>query len=175
VLGWLAVIAVVVGVAFAPLLGSRVNQQFETSHATGSSSHVPQTIGYRYQVWQDEFAPLLSGRLLTGYGPDLPPQLNFPFTESLYITLLMRGGIPLLLVYAALMCAFAAAGARAARSDEPERSIAGRVLVVCIGVLLFIHLLESYFVDSGPPHLLWLLAALMVPAAAREERRRTFV
>jgi hypothetical protein len=175
VLAWLAMIVVVIGVAFAPLLGSRVNQQFETSHATGSSGHVPQTIGYRYQVWQTEFVPLLSGRLLSGYGPDLPTQLNFPFTESLYVTLLMRGGIPLLLVYAALMCAFVAAGARAARSDVAERRIAGRVLVVCVGVLIFIHLLESYFVDSGPPHLLWLLVGLMAPAAAHERQSRTFV
>jgi hypothetical protein len=165
---WLVVAAAVLGLAFAPLLGSRASQQFQTSHQTGSSGAVPQTIGYRYQVWQTEYVPLLSGRLLTGYGPDVPQQLNFPYTESLYITLLMRGGIPLLLVYAALMCAFVAAGARAGRSDDPERRIAGRVLVVVVGVLIFIHLLESYFVDSGPPQLMWLLLGLMVPTAVRK-------
>jgi hypothetical protein len=164
---WLAVGAAVLGLAFAPLLGSRVSQQFQTSHQTGSSGAVPQTVGYRYRVWQTEYVPLLSGRLLTGYGPDVPQRLNFPYTESLYVTLLMRGGVPLLLIYGALMCAFVAVGARAGKSDDPDRRIAGRVLVVCVGVLIFIHLLESYFVDSGPPQVLWLLVALMVPVSAR--------
>jgi hypothetical protein len=172
---WLAVAAAVLGLAFAPLLDKRAHQQFQTTHQTGSSGAVPQTLGYRYHVWQTEYVPLLSGRLLTGYGPDVPQQLNFPYTESLYITLLMRGGIPLLLVYTALMIAFVAAGARAAKSGDPERRIAGRVLVVVVGILIFIHLLESYFVDSGPPQLMWLLVGLMVPASVRGPASRTSV
>jgi DNA gyrase subunit A len=48
---------------------------------------------------------------LTGFipGPDLPTGLSFEHTESMYLTLLFRGGIPLLLVYGLLVLALAGA------------------------------------------------------------------
>jgi hypothetical protein len=52
------------------------------------------------------------------------------------------------------------------RFGDPAGRVAGRVLAVTIGILVFVHVLESYFVDTGPPHLMWTLLGLAVAATA---------
>jgi hypothetical protein len=109
VLTWLAVGALVIVVALGPFLGARLNQQFSDQvgqvSATAGPSFLPQTVRYRIEVWRSEYAPLVLSHLLTGYGPGLPPYINWRYTETLYVTLLLRGGVPLLAIYAGLMFA----------------------------------------------------------------------
>ncbi|MGH2745155.1 MAG: hypothetical protein ACRDN8_22230, partial [Thermoleophilaceae bacterium] len=82
---------------------------------------------------------------------------------SMYLTLLFRGGIPLLLVYGLLMLALAGAAWRlAARSGRPSDRLLGRAVVALVALLAVLHLLEPYFVTSGLPHLIWILAALVL-------------
>jgi hypothetical protein len=157
-LGWAALVAVAGAVAFAPLLGSRVGQQFDRPQA--QSSLVPQTLAYRYHVWQ-QFVPVIGRNAVAGYGPDLPPNLFFPYSESLYVELMLRGGLPLLVIYVALMWALARRALETARWADPDRRVIGRVVFTLVVVLAFIHLIASYFLDTGPPHLLWALAGML--------------
>lgn len=170
VLGWTMLAAVFAAIAFAPLLESRIQQQLAAAPGT-QPSLVPQTLQYRYGVWQ-QFVPVLHDRLLTGYGPDLPPGLSFPHAESLYVELLLRGGVPLLAVYAALTWALAAGALRTTRHADPDARVVGRVVLVVVCLLVLIHLISTYFLDSGPPHLLWALAGLLAwPAAGSPTAR----
>jgi O-Antigen ligase len=160
VLAGLAVIAAVVAVLFAPLLGARLHDQFHAAPTTQRSAVVPQTIAFRYYVWSHEFAPILSRDLLTGYGPEPPATLSFGYTESLYVTLLLRGGLPLLLVYFGLVTALLVQMRPLLADPDVERRVVARVLTILFVMLIFMHLFISYFVDSGPPHVIWILAGV---------------
>ena len=154
---WLAAAAVAVGLLFGPVMNARYEQQL----GDGPALAVPQTVAYRHQVWTEQFIPALSGHWTTGYGPDLPPQIQWDHTESVYITLLLRGGVSLLALYGGLMWALAHTAGRcvAARPDH-VRAVA-RVLRITVVLLAFLHLVMPYFVTTGLPHLLWLLPALV--------------
>jgi len=162
-IAWVVPTAVILGAlalaAFGPSLERRINEQFEP--AVNRPAWVPETMDYRYRLWRDQYLPILrDGRWVTGYGPDSPPNLSFAFTESLYITLLMRGGIPLLLLYLGLTVALLAAALRARGDPDPARQAAARVMVVGSLLLVPMHLVEPYFVMTGMAPLFWITAAM---------------
>ena len=180
VLAYLAVGGLLALLAFQPLLSRRADDQFQTQASSSSDySLVPHTVSARVGFWTDQYLPALQGRWLTGYGPQIPPEVTWRFTESIYIALLLRGGLPLLLIYGALSVALAlialAVGRRGPplaqrRRDtatEPERveQALGRAVFVLIGVLAVIQLIAPYFVTTGLPHVWWILAALVAGAA----------
>jgi hypothetical protein len=159
VAGQLALGAVIAATLFAPALVHRVDTQF--SDPGGNRPFwLPQTVYYRYQVWTGQYFPALAGKWATGYGPDLPPSVQFPYTESLYMTLLLRGAIPLLAIYILMIIAMLGAAIRARNDPEPERRAAARTLAVITVLLIFMHAIEPYFILTGGSHLIWILAAL---------------
>lgn len=159
-------LAIALAVAFL-LFGSRVNGRFgaEFNRSPGAqrSALVPQTIQYRIDLWSQELLPLLKHHLETGYGPNLPPQLqNFPYTESQYVNLLYRGGVILLGIWAVMFASMGAAGLKSARKDaEPLQNALGATVAVGVLCLLFIQAIEAYFVDDGTPQVLWMLVGLL--------------
>jgi hypothetical protein len=179
VFAWLGAIAVVGALLFGPLLVSRVQQQYRATTVTQDQSVLPQTIVFRLQVWKTEYLPVIEQNLVTGYGPTLPPHLYFHYAESLYVTLLLRGGVPLLLIYLGLMTSLALRARDVSRSAEQERRIVGRVVLAAVPLMMTIDTIATYFLDSGPAPLLWALAGLMawrpltelIPARPPVERR----
>ena len=100
--------------------------------------------------------------LVIGYGPDTPPNLAFSYTESVYVTILLRGGLPLLFLYAGLMVALALQ-ARDLRNDpDVERRVIAQVLFLLIILTVFMQLITNYFVNAGFPFLFWVLAGLLM-------------
>jgi cell division protein FtsW (lipid II flippase) len=91
--------------------------------------------------------------------------VRFPYTESLYMTLLLHGGVVLLGVFLLLALALLEAGLRARDGPEDAGRAAGRVLVVGVVLLTVMHLFEPYFLNTGMAHLLWITAALAAAAA----------
>lgn len=165
---WLGVAVVLGGLMFGPLIKDRVAQQEARSTYTEDQSILPQTIQFRYRLWKTEYVPVIGDNLIAGYGPNLPPRLYFQFAESLYVTLLLRGGLLLLLTYFGLMGALAARARRASRDVETERHVVGRVVLVTVPLLMLIDIIATYFLDSGPAPLLWVLAGLMGAEAVSE-------
>lgn len=161
VLAWMGVAAVCAGVLFGPLLQERVVQQYPASNITQDQTLLPQTLAFRYKLWKSEYIPTIEQNLVTGFGPTLPTHLYFDYAESLYVTLLLRGGLLLLLTYVALMITLALRARRAALDREPERRVLGRVVFASVPLLMVIDLIATYFLDSGPAPLLWTLAGLM--------------
>jgi hypothetical protein len=149
---------------FGSFIQERIAFTFSAAPGTDRAALMPQSVAYRIELWTHELLPAIAGRLLTGYGPDLPPGLSFQYTESMYLTLLFRGGIPLLLIYAGLMLALAGVASCIARARRPFDGMLGRTLVVLVALLAVLHLLEPYFVTSGLPHLIWILAGLAMSA-----------
>jgi hypothetical protein len=165
-----------IGILAAVLLGStlseRADQQSQHTATTNRIPLVPESISYRYALFEEQTTPALAGRLVTGYGPDLPVQLvlgNFPYVQTSYLLLLLRGGIPLLLVFVVLIAMVLTAAVRAMRAarTEFEESVATVVVIVTVAYV-FLQLIESYLLDSGPPQVYWALVGLMLAAGTAE-------
>jgi len=163
-------VVVIGAIAFGSILGNRAEQQYVTPSATAYAiPYAPQSVSYRYSLFRVQNAPALQRHWGTGYGPDLPPQLalgNFPYSETAYVSLLLRGGVPLLMVFLALLGCLAATARRCQRAaeDELQWSLATVVLIATVSYL-FLQLIESYLLDAGPPHAFWAYAGLMLAGA----------
>jgi hypothetical protein len=167
---WAGCAALVMNVAFGSVVTTRLSMQFPSTPGAASHSVVPQTIAYRFQVWKDQFLPAVAGRWVTGFGPDLPPNIQWRHTESLYLTLILRGGLPLLAVYLALMWALVATARRRTSAGAPELTAIARAVIALVIVLVPMHAVFPYFTASGMPHLLWALAGLLAGAEDVPER-----
>lgn len=165
---WLGCAALIANVLFGSVVSTRLSMQFpDTPGAASSNSFLPETIAYRLEVWHDQFLPSVSGRWMTGYGPGLPPKIEWRHTESLYLTLVLRGGLPLLGVYGAMMWALVEIARRRAANGPPELTAISRALVALVLVLIPMHAVFPYFTTGGLPHLLWALAGIVVGAETR--------
>jgi O-antigen ligase len=166
--GFIALLCVAAG----PVMSARFAQQYAFHPPTKQIPYLPETLDFRITVWQD-LVPVLGRHVVTGYGPGVPPGLSFEWTESVYVTVLLRGGLPLLSLYAALMVALALR-ARDARNDpEPARRAIAQVLFLAIVLIVFMQLVTNYFVNAGFPFLFWVLAALLMGGIeSRVPRRR---
>jgi O-antigen ligase/polysaccharide polymerase Wzy-like membrane protein len=165
---YVAIACALLLVAFQPLLSRRADDQFQ-SRASSSSDHslVPNTVSSRVGFWTQQYLPVLQGRWLSGYGPQVPPEVDWKYTESVYIAILLRGGLPLLLLYVGMTVALALMALDLARRrDGPadERAL-GRGVLVLIAVLALIQITAPYFTTTGLPHVWWILAALVAGAA----------
>lgn len=164
-LRWLATGLVLVGLVAGPFLVERYSNQVD------DPSGAPESVTFRLAVWGEEYLPALEGRLTTGYGPDLPPEIFWDHTENQYLTLLLRGGVPLLAAFLALLATMAARARAVHRADGPDRrAVAGAVLATLV-VLLPMQMVFPYLTSTGMTHLLWVLVGLVAatppPAAHR--------
>lgn len=168
VLAFTMIAAGAIGALFWETIALRVGQQYSGVYAGGL---LPQSVSYRLALWQEQILPILDGRWLTGYGPTLPPGLAFPFTENVYLTLLIRGGVILLGIYGLLMLAIYAAARRDLRHVDLIQRTVARVLVLLVILLIPFHLLEPYFVVTGLSHLFWILAAVLLASSVDQAGR----
>ena len=171
---WMARIAgliVLLGAAFGPILANRYQQQFGLQAPIKQIPYLPQNFDFRITVWTTEFLPVIAKHLTAGFGPDFPPGLAFSYTESVYVTLLLRGGLPLLFLYAGLMLALALQARGLRNHPEAERRAIAQVLFVVIVLVVFMQMTTNYFVNAGFPFLFWVLAALLTSGTASRGRR----
>jgi O-antigen ligase len=169
-----AIGVLVLTIAFAPVLAARVEDQSRVSVGTLSGQRsplIPESLAFRYEVWTQQSLPALSGRIWSGSGATLPSDVQWRSTESMYITLLFRGGIVLLIIWVALWWAFIRTAWNRRASCDPTQQIACKALIALLSVLLFMQLLQPYFTYGGIGHIIWTLGALVVvpgaPAVAR--------
>jgi O-antigen/teichoic acid export membrane protein len=159
-------------VAFGPVLAARYKQQFAIQAPIKQIPFLPQNFNFRVTVWTTEFLPVLAKHLTTGYGPDTPANLAFSYTESVYVTILLRGGLPLLFIYAGLMLTLAFQARDLWRHPDAERRAIAQTLFILIVLAVFMQLTTNYFVNAGFPFLFWVLAGLLTAGTASRVRRR---
>lgn len=135
-------------------LTERVATQFE-------GSGVGQNIETRLDVWTVDYAEPLQKYWATGYGPEIPPEITWQHTESLYVTLILRGGVLLLAAYFILMFVVSKVAWEGRKSPIPlDRALSIAVFAAAVGSLAM-HLVFPYFTASGFPQVFWLLAGLL--------------
>ncbi len=167
--GLIPVVAVA-ALLFGGNFSGRAEQQYSASSDTYRIPFVPQTLAFRYALFQEQSAPALGGRLATGYGPDLPPQLtlsNFPHTETAYVTVLLRGGIPLLAIFLVLLLVAGRTALRQQRASHSDLEwCIATVALYVTAAWLVLQVIESYLLDDGPSHMYWAVVGLMLAGAS---------
>ncbi len=156
-------VAVICGTAAATValvLAARYHQEFTTRVGQASNGIVPNTVMDRIHNWTQQYLPALAGRWVTGYGPLIPSNATWRFTDSVYVTIVLRGGLVLLGLYAALMAGFASVARRVTRGSRQATALAA-ALVALVIVLIPLQVLATYFTTSGLPEVLWILAGLV--------------
>jgi hypothetical protein len=159
----IAILVLVFGV-----VGGAVSDRLQTqvlSQESSSEGFAPQTIGYRFEVWGEQYIPVLRDYWLAGYGPALPPTIEWRSTESLYLTLVLRGGLALLGAYVVFMVVLFRRATRARRSDDPIHRLLGYVFIGGILALIPMQALFPYFTASGLPQVFWVVLALFATSA----------
>jgi hypothetical protein len=147
------------GGVVALVLAARYHQEFVSRPGQPSSGIVPNTVMDRIHNWTRQYLPALSGRWVTGYGPGVPTDVTWKFTDSVYVTVVLRGGLILLGLYGALMLGFAAVAKIGLRTKASQASAA--TLLVLVALLLPLQILATYFTTSGLPEVMWVLAGLV--------------
>jgi hypothetical protein len=165
----------VVAVLITALLGggttyARRHTQFAPDPTRPAGQRVvPETLSYRVRIWRKQYLPVVRRNWVTGYGPDLPASITWRYTESIYLRMVMRGGVLLLAVYLALMAQFGVEGARLARREEADAALGACALVLVL-TLAVTQVIQPYFTDAGPAQLVWILLGLVAAAQARGAR-----
>jgi hypothetical protein len=154
-------IAVVGAIGFLlllPELSFRFSQQF------GSGSWLPQTIGYRWWVWQEYFIPPIAASPVWGVHPTFG-HLAFPHPESQYVHLLFRSGAVSLVGHVVWLVALVAWSLRArARSRSDFTRSLALVPVALLAVFSLIGLINPVFTYTVSMGYFWIVLGLLVSA-----------
>jgi hypothetical protein len=164
VLRWLGIGLLVVALGAGNLLVTRLQGQFAASGGTGRPALVPQTLGFRWTVWSDQYIPAIEKKPLAGYGVELPKSIEWAFPESQYIEFLIQGGVPLLAMFGLLAWAMLRMTRRASRSEDPVDRALGEGLFISVVIMLVVNLIWPFLSNGGLPQLLWCLFALLPPS-----------
>lgn len=164
---WVLIGGAVTLLLFGPLFVERVHNQYRNADGSERSSWVPQTIQKRLDAWDQEYVPGMVGHWLLGYGPDLPTGVEWTHTESEYLTVLLRGGVVLLVLYCGTMAAVWSAVRHRPAGRQPQGlAPAGLAIQVLVPISLGMALLYPYMTSSGMPQAFWVLAAIAIAPAA---------
>jgi len=161
---WGLLVVLLLAASFGSYLQERLSTQFYNSAGTGRSAFVPQTIQFRFNIWTQQYFPAIRAHLLSGYGPVFPNTIVWQYTESQYVTFLMWGGIPLLVVFVAAMWALFARARTMARpeGDDPARWAMARAVALLVAATYLIDSIYPYMTSAGLPQALWVLVGILV-------------
>jgi hypothetical protein len=164
ILAMLGVAGLITVTVFSSLITQRVEQQTQPETRTRSAgpSWLPQTLAYRVEIWKEQYAGVVVKYAATGYGTGYPPEVNWSHTESGYITLLLRGGLPLLTSAGVLLYAVVYRSRRELAGEPPPSR---RALLYAAETLVLVqiplNLTFPYLTASGMPQALWIVFGLV--------------
>jgi hypothetical protein len=172
---WLITGVIVAAVFGGSYFARRLDTEFASAAGSGRNQFVPQTISYRWLVWTGQYFPAIAERPLTGWGQSLPNTISWQFTESQYVTMLMAGGIPLLVVFGAEMVALYSVSRRRARQGDIEDSAMpvalGNAMAALVVVLVPMNVIYPYMTSGGLPEPLFVVAGIAAACVYRGRRR----
>ena len=159
-------------IAMGPQILERVSDQGE-SVIPG----LPRTIAYRIMFWTEDYLPIVRENLLTGYGPLSSQDTIYPHTESMYVTVLMAGGIVLLIAF--LWFSWVAIRemkwASTILRDQPlSRAIAGAALLTSV-FLVVAQTIHPYMDDAGGAPLFMVILGIVAGQVQRASERPEFL
>jgi hypothetical protein len=161
---WLITGVIIAAVFGGSYFAKRLDNEFATSAGSSRSHLVPQTVSFRWQIWTGQYLPAIAERPLTGWGQVLPDTITWPFTESQYVTMLMAGGVPLLIVFGSEMVALYGLSRRQARrtdlEDPATPAALGNAVAALVVVLVPMDVIYPYMTSGGLPEPLFVAAGI---------------
>lgn len=156
--GWVLVLGAFATAFFGSYLGQRIEDQWI---GQADSGVLPQTVDYRIEVWTEQYLPLIDQYWTLGYGTGIPPQIDWEYTESGYLTLLFRGGV-LLVIAAGVMIAnsFRSADRAARLRSGDDRALALCAMAVALA-LIPMNLVWPYLTNAGLSHVFIVVLGLV--------------
>lgn len=160
-------------VFFSDALEARLTEQTTVTRNTTDSA-VPQTLQYRILVWQRDYIPLLARAAAVGFGTDTPESVLFESTENQYVTLVLRGGVGLLLAAALALGAIAVRAWRQSRVPGGGEQAAAMTILAILLFLPAAAMVWPYVTNAGFPQSLIGVAgaALALERSARRGPRK---
>lgn len=158
-----AAAGVAVAIVSGPLIGGRLDDQRQSA----SDSVIPQTLSFRYEIWTEQYFPALTSQWLFGYGPGIPPEIVWRFTESVYVTYLLQGGLVLLLLFLALQAVVLRTMLDVRDARDATRTAVSSTVAAMVVVLVPLHAVFPYMVGLGLPQLFWGLAGVAMAGLPR--------
>ncbi len=165
---------------FGQKIAERVaNQSGQSVYAVQEYAWLPQTVGYRLNIWMTETLPAILQRPVTGWGSDVyaakakgwfesPASLVWVSPESEWMRTLVTVGVAGLILQVILLVAVATALFKS-RSAFPKSAMAP--IATLFGGLLMISSLHSHLNNPGVPLILWPLLFAVIAAAQQEQAR----
>jgi|NGEPerStandDraft_6_1074524.scaffolds.fasta_scaffold27653_2 hypothetical protein len=171
-LRWGLLVILLLGISFGSYLQQRLSTEFFTSAGSGRSVFVPQTLQFRFNIWTQQYFPAIREQIFNGYGPTFPSSIVWQYTESQYVTFLMWGGIPLLVIFIAMMWALFARARALARPEgtDSSRWAMARAVALLVVATYFIDSVYPYITSGGLPQALFALVGIMVATEHRAPR-----
>ncbi|WP_432487089.1 hypothetical protein [Kineococcus sp. SYSU DK018] len=166
----LACIAAGALLLFPSILLDRFEAQASAASGAGGGL-VPQTVAYRFLVWQRDYFPLLEQGAAFGVGNELPSTVFFTSTENQFITWALRGGLVLVAAACLAMGALLVRSYRQTRAADRPTATAAMALV---GVLCFLPaalMVWPYMTNAGLPLALFGFAGALL-AESSDHRPR---
>lgn len=157
-------VGAIAAILASPLIGARLSDQRSPG---AEDSLVPQTLSFRWQIWTEQYFPSLRGRWLFGYGPGIPDEISWRFTESVYVTYLLEGGLVLLVLFLVLQTVLLWTMRDLRDPDDPVRTAVSATVAAMVVVLLPLHAVFPYMVGLGLPQLFWALAGVALAGLPR--------
>ncbi|STZ58140.1 Lipid A core - O-antigen ligase and related enzymes [Mycolicibacterium tokaiense] len=140
--------------ALASPIGDNIADRLAIQYGSSESfSILPKSFWFRVDVWLRDFVPIITRNLWSGYGPVPENSHLFPYMESMYITVLMQGGVLLLgalifLIVAALIRMHRVLSTVAV-DDASLANPAARALRFLLVLMTLFMVIHPYLSDAG--------------------------
>ncbi|MBI5667927.1 MAG: hypothetical protein HZC41_07945 [Chloroflexi bacterium] len=169
--GYKVVLLLLFGLAVgAVLLQSLVMERLAYQYREGGL--VPETLLYRFEVWQKVYLPIIQKNIIWGVSPTFTGYVTWGWAESQYLYLLFRSGLVSLLAHLTFVGIMLVWAYRRIRSsDGLSRKLATAVFTILLA-LTIMGFTNEVFTSSGAIDYVWMLIGL---AAAEPLRRYRLV
>ncbi|NDJ34865.1 MAG: hypothetical protein GYB64_09365, partial [Chloroflexi bacterium] len=148
-----------VGLAVSPLLADRLEYQFG-----GGDTWIPQTLAFRFELWQEIFWPLAVDNFWWGMGPGIFGRLSWGWAENHYLYLVIRTGFPSLLGHFVwLILTLIWLFGIIFKPDNPSHELAVAAATILI-VMSIMGMTNEVFTFSGVMEYIWIVLALIAGA-----------
>jgi hypothetical protein len=149
-----------------PLLNTRLEYQFS------DGGLVPQTLRYRFKVWNDIYIPVISKDPWWGIRPSMRG-LSWTWAESHYLFLMFRAGVFALfahLIWTWMLGSWLFGQIRQRREYTLHRALC-LALFTSLIVLSVMGLTNEVFTSSGAIDYLWIMVGLVARSKVQHEQQ----
>lgn len=155
------IIGVIGVIALLPLISERFMAQFFSTAITENEGIIPQTLVYRFRVWEEIYIPIIMRDPWWGINPTFA-NVSFAYAESQYLFLLFRSGVISLVAHLAWIGIWLVWLYDFARSSSGMSRMIAVTIFTNLIVLSIMGWTNPVFTYSGSIDYLWILLGLVV-------------